>query len=145
MRLPDSMGKLWLRIALIFIVLLFPAIFVLGGALTGNVAPFTGGFHWQCFAYSIWEQIVCLAIVITLLVVFRKRFNRQGPIARAASSSSYTTYIIHAPVIILFALAVRNLTLYPLLKFALVVLITVPLCFVLGNIIRKLPLARRIL
>jgi hypothetical protein len=46
---------------------------------------------------------------------------------------------------VLVALAIRNITLYPLLKFALAVFIAVPLCFALGNFIRQLPLARRIL
>ena len=61
------------------------------------------------------------------------------------AGSAYTAYIIHAPVVILVAIAIRNISLYPLLKFALAVMISVPLCFSLSNIIRKLPLARRIL
>jgi glucan biosynthesis protein C len=61
------------------------------------------------------------------------------------AGSAYTAYIIHAPVVILVAISIRNFSLYPLLKFVLAVLISVPLCFGLGNIIRKLPLARRIL
>jgi hypothetical protein len=47
--------------------------------------------------------------------------------------------------IVLLTLAIRNITLYPLLEFALVVPVTVLLCFALGNFIRQLPLARRIL
>jgi glucan biosynthesis protein C len=144
-RVPEATGKLWLWVALILIVVLFPAMFVAGGAAGGDITAFTGGLHWQCLAYSVWEQFVCVAVVIALLVLFRKRLNHQGPIAKAASASSYTTYIIHTPVIVLVALALRHVTLYPLLKFALVGLIAVPLSFFLANIIRKLPLARKIL
>jgi len=61
------------------------------------------------------------------------------------AGSAYTAYIIHAPVVILVAIAIRNISLYPLLKFALAVMISMPLGFGLDNIIRKLPLARRIL
>jgi uncharacterized repeat protein (TIGR01451 family) len=61
------------------------------------------------------------------------------------SAGAYTAYVIHAPVIILFALCIRNVTLYPLLKFAAASLIAVPLCFFIGTLIRKLPLARNIL
>ena len=61
------------------------------------------------------------------------------------SDSSYTVYIIHTPVIILVALALRHVTLYPLLKFAMVTLVAVPTCFLLANVIRKLPLAKKIL
>ena len=144
-RIPEATGKLWLGIALILIVVLFPVILVAGGAAEGDITAFAGGLHWQCLAYSVWEQFVCVAMIITLSVLFRKRLNHQGAIARAASASSYTTYIIHTPVIILVALALRHIALYPLLKFVLVTLIAVPTCFLLANGIRKLPLARKIL
>jgi fucose 4-O-acetylase-like acetyltransferase len=139
-RIPDAMGKLWSRVALIWIVILLPALFVLGGALSGDIDPYAGGFHWQCLAYALWEQSLCMAMIITLLVMFGKRFNRQGKLAKATSSSAYAAYIIHAPFLVLFTLAIRNIALYPLLKFALAALICVPSCFALGHVIRKLPL-----
>jgi hypothetical protein len=43
------------------------------------------------------------------------------------------------------ALAWPDICLYPLIKYRLVAVIVVPLCFLLGNFIRKLPLARNIL
>jgi glucan biosynthesis protein C len=144
-RTPDAMGKLWLGVAVIFILILFPALFVLGGAMSGDISPFIGGVHWQCFGYAAWEQFTGVAMIISLLFLSRKWFNRQGSISKAMSASAYTAYIIHAPVIILVAIAIRNISLYPLLKFALAVLISVPLCFALANVVRQLPLARRIL
>ena len=144
-RIPDAIGKLWLCIAVFFIIVLFPALFVLGGASSGDTSPFMGGFHWQCLGYSVWEQFTGVAMIVALLYLFRKCFNRQGSLSKAASASAYTAYIIHAPVLVLVAIAIRNINLYPLLKFALAGLIAVPLCFALGNFIRKLPLAKRIL
>ena len=144
-RIPDAMGKLWLGVALLLILILFPVLFILGGALQGNISPFMGGFHWQSFGYAAWEQFTGVAMIIALLFLFRKWLNRQGNISKAMSASAYTAYIIHAPVTVLVAIAVRNVNLYPLLKFALAVLIAVPLCFALGNVIRQLPLAKRIL
>lgn len=139
------MGRFWLFIAIVFVLVPFPVLFVAGGAPSGDPTPFLGGLHWQCFAYAAWEQIAGVAIIIALLFLFRKHLNYQGRPAQAASASAYTAYIIHAPVIILVAIALRNIDLYPLLKFALVVLIAVPLCFALANVIRKMPLAKRIL
>jgi len=144
-RIPKAAGRFWLSIAVIFILVLFPVLFVAGGAPTGDVSQFAGGLHWQCFAYSVWEQFVGVAMTVALLVLFRERLNRQGTLAKAASASTYTAYVIHAPVIILLALALRNVRLYPLAKFGLVAAVAVPICFALGNFIRKLPLARRIL
>ena len=76
-RIPDAMGKLWLGIALLFILILFPALFVLGGVLKGNISAFMGGLHWQCFAYALWEQFTGVAMIIALLFLFRKWLNRQ--------------------------------------------------------------------
>jgi fucose 4-O-acetylase-like acetyltransferase len=144
-RIPDVMGRFWLRTAVFFVLVAFPVLFTTGGALRGEIAAFTGGLHWQCFAYAIWEQVTGVAIIIGLLALFAKRLNHHGKLAQAASASAYTAYIIHGPVIILVALAIRNITLYPLLKFVLAVVISVPFCFALANVIRKLPAARRIL
>jgi fucose 4-O-acetylase-like acetyltransferase len=145
MRIDDVAGKFWLSIGIIFAVVLFPVMFVAGGAFEGDVSSFAGGLHWQCLAYSVWEQFIGVAMVIGLSVLFREKLNHQGKLAKIMSASSYTAYIVHAPVLVLLALAIRSITLYPLLKFALAVLIAVPLCFALGNFIRQLPLARRIL
>jgi hypothetical protein len=144
-RIPDSMGRIWLLIAAVMIVIIFPALFVLGGAAKGNITPFIGGLHWQCFGYALWEQVTGTAIIIALLFLFHKHLNHQGNLAQAASASAYAAYIIHGPIIILVALAVRGITLQPLLKFVLAVLISVPLCFGLSNVIRRLPLAKKIL
>jgi hypothetical protein len=48
-------------------------------------------------------------------------------------------------VIVLVALALQDVSLYPLIKFPLVALMAVPSCFLLGIFIRKLPLARKYL
>jgi hypothetical protein len=144
-RIPAGMGRLWLIVVAVFAVVLFPALFVLGGALSGDTSRFVGGLHWQSLAYALWEQFIGLAMMIALLVVFRERFNRQGKTARAASASAYAAYIIHAPVVVLLTLAVKDVRLYPLLKFVLAALVAVPLCFALGNAVRHLPLARKIL
>jgi len=144
-RIPDAMARLWLGVALLWIFALFPAMFVLGGALSGDTDSFVGGLHWQSLAYALWEQSLCMAMIITLSHLFRKHFDVQGKLAKAMSASAYTAYIIHAPVLVLLTLAIRNITLYPLLKFAVAGLICVPLCFALGNVIGKLPLARGIL
>jgi len=61
------------------------------------------------------------------------------------SRNAYTAYLIHEVLIVALAYAVRDVTLYPLLKWVLVALAAVPLCFGLGGLIRKLPYADRVL
>ena len=143
-RIHVATGRLWLCVVIFLIVIVFPVIFVLGGAAE-DVSPYMGGLHWQCLAYAVWEQFVGIAMIIALLVLFRNRLNRQGKLAKVMSESSYATYIIHSLVVVFLALVIRNVQMLPLLKFALTVLIAVPLSFSLASVIRQLPLARRLL
>jgi len=144
-RLPATMALPCFVLAGLLIVIAMPLLFVLGGAVNGQTWRYLGGPHWQALAYAMWEQLLAVAMTVGLIILFRERFNRQGRLARAAASSSYTVYIIHAPIIIFFALAVRNLHLYPLLKFAVAAVVTIPVAFAIANLLRKLPLANRIL
>ncbi|MBN1219851.1 MAG: acyltransferase family protein [Anaerolineae bacterium] len=142
MGLSEAAGKLWRNITIALIVLL-PVMFIVGGA--EGSTPFLGGSHWQSLVYSIWEQFLCMGMIITLLVWFRQQFNHQGSLVKTMSASAYTVYIIHALVIVLVALALQDVSLYPLIKFPLVALLAVPFCFLLAYFIRRLPLARNIL
>lgn len=144
-RIPKAMGKLWFGIALFFIVVLFPVVFLLGGALEGDTSVFMGGLHWQSLAFAVWEEFVGIGIIIALVVLFRERFDQQGRLAKAMSDSSYAVYFIHAPVLVFLTLALRDVRLYPLLKFALLAPVAVALCFVLAYLLRQLPGVRRIL
>lgn len=136
-------GKFWLKITLVTILFL-PVLFV-AGAPGKDPSAFLGGLHWQAFTYALWEQFLCAAIIITLLVFFREKYNNQGRMLKAMSANAYTVYIIHAPVIVFLALGLRNVILDPLLKFILVSPLAVGLCFLLSNYIRKLPIAGNIL
>lgn len=141
--LEGSQGKVWFRIALILIVL-FPVISVAAGALEGDVDKAFGGIHWQSLAYSVWEQFMCMAMVITLLVWFRTKFNRQGSLTRKMSAAAYATYIFHRPVITLLALALLSIKLDLALKFVLVAPLAVSLCFLVGYTVKQLPIVRDI-
>jgi surface polysaccharide O-acyltransferase-like enzyme len=66
-------------------------------------------------------------------------------LAKPLSASAYAVFLIHALVIVFLALALRGISLYPLLKFALVAPIAVVLCFLIANYLRQVPLARKIL
>ncbi len=142
--LSAAQSKLWMRVALI-LVPLFPTVAIAGGALEGDLTPFKGGIHWQSLAFSIWEQFMCMAMVVTLLVWYRNRFNHQGRLARAMSADAYAVYVFMAPVIVLLAVALRGIRLEMGLKFVLVAPVAVALTFLVGHYVRKLPLARSVL
>jgi glucan biosynthesis protein C len=141
--LPDSLGRLWLGIAVLMIFLIWPMVLVSG--MDKGLDPFRGGWHWQALAYALWESFLCFGMCIGLIYVFRRYANRQGRLASFLSRNAYTAYLIHEVVIIALAYAVRDVALYPLLKWGLVALVAVPLCFGLSSLIRKLPYTDRVL
>jgi surface polysaccharide O-acyltransferase-like enzyme len=142
-RIPDAMGRVWLWVAIIDL-LLFPVVAIGGGAIN-HLEYFAGGLHRQAFFYALWEAIMCVAMCTGLLVLFRKRFNRQGSFEKFLSANAYTVYILHPLVIVGLAYGLHTVALYPLLKYGIAVMVAVPCCFVLSALVRMIPYAKRIL
>jgi glucan biosynthesis protein C len=145
-RLTNARGKRWGYIALATFPFFF-VLFILGGALESdaNVAKFLGGFTWQAMAYALWETIMMVSILIFLLYFFREKFNRTGAILLTMAASVYTVYIIHQTVLYGLNIVFLNFAIPSFVKFILVALIAVPLCFLLSVLIRKIPYAKRVL
>jgi glucan biosynthesis protein C len=141
--LPDKTGRRWLIIAIVLIFVYVPMMLALG-AVTDQVS-FKGGWHWQSLVFALWESFFCISMCIGLIYAFRRYLNHRGKIAGFCVPNAYTAYLIHAPVIVTLAFAVRDVTLYPLLKWAVVALVAVPICFGLSSLIRKLPYTNRVL
>jgi hypothetical protein len=142
--LADSKGKFWSWIAFVLIIF-FPVFFLAADGLGRGFYSMLGGLHWQSLVFSIWEQLLCVAMVISLLVWFRNRYNYQGTLALAMSAASYAVYIFHALVIVLLAKSLRGIRIDLALKFLCVAPLAVALCYLVGYLVKKLPLARSIL
>ena len=143
-QLTDRQGRTWMWVA-VALVPLFLVIAIAGGALEGDLEVFFGGLHWQALAYAIWEQFMCIAMIVFLLILFRQRFNEQGRLARTMSRDAYAVFIVHPLVIVLLALALSGIKFEMGIKFVLVAPVAVALSFAVGHLVRKLPLARDIL
>jgi membrane-bound acyltransferase YfiQ involved in biofilm formation len=141
--LSDATGRLWLRLAGLLILSWLPLMLIIDAP--SNPDLMKGGWHWQSLAYAAWESYMCMAMSIGLVYLFKSRFNHQGAIAGFLSRNAYTAYLIHPFVLVPAALAVSAIPLYPLLKWALVGIVVVPLCFVLSDLVRRLPYTERIL
>jgi glucan biosynthesis protein C len=137
-------GRLWGRVVA-FLIAIAPILFMVGGALEGDTTAFRGGVHWQALVYAVFEQVLCVAMVISLLVWFRRRYDHQGRLAQALSASAYAVYIFHGPILVFVSLGLRGLEWHALGKFALASLISLPLCFAAGALLKRLPAAGRVL
>ena len=142
--LSPRMGRDWWRttIVAILVAVLF---MTLGGGVGTQLNYYVGGFHWQALMEAVWEAYLVVGVSIGLLVLLRQRWNRQGRLAKSLAANAYTVYLIHPLVIVSVALAFSAVALYPLLKFGIAVLIVLPLCFLASFVIRKIPLASRML
>jgi hypothetical protein len=132
----------WISMAL---VLVMPVFVALGGGTSGDVRVFFGGLTWQAAAYALWDQILGLAMLVWLVLLFRDRFCRSTPLTNELARGTYAAFLLHAPVLVLVTIAFLPLVVPSLPKFVLVGSIAVFGCFLLAAIVRRLPLARRVL
>ena len=142
--MPDATGRRWLWASGLILLIGYPVALIVGGAMEDNTV-FKGGLYWQAIFWAIMSSFLMVGFSIGVLYLFRRYANGQGWLSRWLVPNAYTAYIIHAPVIVFVAVAMRGLGFHPLLKFVLASLISLPLCFGLSNIIRRLPYAERIL
>jgi len=152
LKLIPRIARKWSLIALLATLLTFGSLLALAGipaaGATGPpqaVSGVAGGVNWLAFGYALWEAFVVVGVGIGLLVLFREHWNHQGRLAKGLAASVYTVYLIHPPVLVGFAYAFHVVSLYPLLKWGIAVLITIPLCFLISGVIRKIPLVNRAL
>jgi glucan biosynthesis protein C len=145
-RLSKAQARRWGIMSLAVIPFFF-VMMVAGGALEGDeaIARFTGGLYWQSFAFSLWQTFLMVGIIVYLLYFFREKVNRAGPLAKSLAANVYTVYIIHQTVLYVLHVLMLPVGIPTILKFCIVSLIAVPVCFALSSLIRKIPYASRVL
>ena len=74
-----------------------------------------------------------------------KKFNRAGPTLKTMGAGVFAVYIIHQTILIVLHTFMLLVGIPTVIKFFVVSLIAVPVCFVLSILIRKIPFADRIL
>lgn len=137
-------AKRWFIFAQLMIWAVLPVLLYMGGKEDGG-ASFVGGGTWQSFSWAIWEQLVCMAMIIGLVGLARKYFNKQGSCARKLSDSAYGVYIIHTPVIVgISALFVNWQNINQLFKFMALAPVALLACFILAFIIKQIPGVKKV-
>ncbi|MCP3682859.1 MAG: acyltransferase family protein [bacterium] len=137
--------RLWKIVAIVSIITL-PIIFTIGMMLSGgDINVFMGGFGWQSLLLSFWETIAGISIIISLLSIFKKRFDTQGRLARWASPNYYGAYIFHAIVIVSLMVPLLGVAIPSSLKALIVAILAVPLCFIVTALVRKLPFVNKVI
>jgi peptidoglycan/LPS O-acetylase OafA/YrhL len=138
-------GMRWFLVAQALIFIVFPALFILGGATSGNTEPFMGGLHWQSFCYAIWEQFVGFSLIIGLIGIFKKNMNTTSRWTRTMSTAAYGVYIVHPPILVFIGMSMRQLEIYPVLKLIILAPFVVVCCFIVAILIRKIPYVSKVI
>ncbi|MFL0196221.1 acyltransferase family protein [Clostridium sp. WILCCON 0269] len=135
-----SLGKLGFVLAVLATVILFPtAIFI------GSGSKWIGYGSWQSAVFALWDSIFAVGISLALITFFRRFLDGGKKFGRFLSRHSFAVYVIHVPVIVFLMLAMRSIHINQLLKFGLVAVIGVPLCFGAAYLIRLIPYAKEII
>jgi len=145
--IPKATAKLWSKIAILMIILLPVVIVVTNGTqFSGGLKIFSGGLTLESLIGSTWEAFMCVSMCIALLALFKNRFSSQGRIEKVMADNSFTVYLIHIPIIVFLQYLLIGVPIDPLIKFAIVGAIGVPLVFAISHFgIRRLPYAKYIL
>jgi fucose 4-O-acetylase-like acetyltransferase len=128
-----------------FCLLFFPVFFIVKFKLNTPSSWFSGGFHWQALLYAVWEQMIGISIMTTLLIKGKRNWNKTSKLLTKASRSSFAVYIFHPLIIVVFTLCVRNWDVEP----AVIILVMTPLIiissFIFGSLVLLIPGVKKII
>ena len=127
----------WLKISFIIGIPLWAITMLLGGALEEKFY-FEGGFNWQSFSYAIWESLTAIGFSMGLIAFFRLKLNFNNRFTGLIKNNAFGIYFFHAPAMVVISLLLKNWILSPVLKFALVAVITFIFCLMFSYLIRKI-------
>ena len=96
-------------------------------------------------ASAAFESIFAVGMTVALLILFRERFDAQGPVRRFLSRNAFAVYVLHPIVLTYLAIALSGLSAPAAVKALVLAVPAVPLCWGLATAVRAIPLLRRIL
>jgi peptidoglycan/LPS O-acetylase OafA/YrhL len=112
-----------------------------GGGLQGETAQYAGGFNPVSAGKCLWEALVCVGMGLLMLAVYRRHFDRQGPVARWLSDNAFGVYLIHPPILIGSAILLHAVALNAIAKALLLTAVAAVGSFAASAfVLRKSPL-----
>ena len=146
--LPGSVGIVGFAVALLSSFLLFPLAMSsqwFSLELTPALENAMGNGHWQSAVYVLWDSTFSVGMVLGLMTLFRRFFAGSSAFGSFLARHSYTVYLIHIPIIVFLAYALRGIALGTILKSLIAAAVIVPGCFAVAFVVRRIPGAARLL
>jgi peptidoglycan/LPS O-acetylase OafA/YrhL len=98
-----------------------------------------GGLNWASISFAVLYGAVSIAFTLWCLAWVRRRWPTHGPLMARAGRGSYATYLLHPVVLVSVMLAFRSVPIGSELKFLVVSVVAVPVCFTVGYAVTRLP------
>ena len=144
-KLDYSAGKRWLICSISVGFVMFFVIMILGGALEGNAESINGLATWQSAAFALWESFVAVSMTIGLLAFFKEKFNKQNNLVKRLSGNAFSVFVFHSLIIVSISLLFKSVNLIPIIKFLVVAIIGIPICFLCTDLtIQRIPFLRKL-
>ncbi len=130
------------------IVALAAVIFLLPLAFTGEwfslevtdaITNGFGGAHWQSAVSALFDSVFAVGITLAALTTAQRLLASRSRIGTFLSVHSYAVYVLHMPVVIFLAYAMRGLELATIPKTAVVSIVVVPVSVLVAFVVRKIP------
>ncbi len=138
-------AKRWFITMISLIIFMILGVFIASIFTKFDMKQFAGGLSWQSAIFSAWEITYSFAVNIALFYFFRVKVNKQGKLAQFFSKNIYAAFVFHPLVITLLALLLKDIHLYPMVKYLLVAPIAVFASFGFGHLVRIIPGMNKIL
>jgi len=135
--------KVWaITILVAFILInLYLALFV---GFDSDLSVFLGGLNWSALVFALAENVISMGMIFVLLKIFYAKFNDQGKLLQNLSSSAFYMYLIHPIVLVPVSLGFAYIPIFPVIKLAIVLPLTVILCYLLSHfVLEKIHLEKR--
>jgi peptidoglycan/LPS O-acetylase OafA/YrhL len=81
--------------------------------LTDDPDPFLGGLWPQATLIPLAEATIAVGMSLWAVDWFRRHSNRAGTLMRGMGWASFSAYLVHAPITVILAIAMRKRTLPP--------------------------------
>jgi len=120
--------KAWSITIVVSFLAFFVYIFLVLG-IDSNLNVFMGGISVPALIFAVVDNVICLSMIFVLIPIFHKKFNTQNLLLQRFSSTSFHMYLIHPPILIFLSLLFAPISLFPVIKLAVVFPITIFLCY----------------
>ncbi|PWT74660.1 MAG: hypothetical protein C5B59_10685 [Bacteroidetes bacterium] len=138
-------SRLWLRLALILIVIVLPLMVFFIKKENLSLDSFNGHFTWPSLLFAQWEMITGISIIVALLGIAYHRLNRQTKLTSTLARTSYGVFIFHPLVLVCLSLLAQGIPIEPLIKLFFVFPLAVIFSFLLSYSLTRIPFVAKII